>query len=102
VAQDRVRAAGLDRREEPAFERDVAVAHGVNPAVKGVELAAPGAHHDGIKGEPAVTQVLRGEHAPLLGGEASDPHIRASVDLIRLRRIKRALGRHWPIVAPIV
>ena len=88
VADHGVRPAGLDGREEAAFEWDVAVARGVDPAVKGVEPAVPYPDGDRIEGEPAGAQLVGRQHAPLTRGELGDPDIGPSAGLIRLRRTK--------------
>ena len=88
VAEDGVWAAGLDGGEEAAFQWNVGVARGVDPAVKGVELTVPHPDGDRIEGEPASAQFVRREHAPLARGELGDPDIGPSGRLIRLRRIK--------------
>jgi hypothetical protein len=42
------------------------VAHGVNPAVKGVEVTVANASYDLLLREAARAQFVEGEHAPLV------------------------------------
>jgi hypothetical protein len=72
VAEGGGRPAGLDRGQEAAFQWQVGVAHGVNPAVKEVQMPVAHAHFDRVAAQPARAQLVEREHAPLMGGEPGD------------------------------
>ena len=78
VAQHGVLAAGLDRGEEAALRGDVAVAHGVHPTVKGVEMALPHQDLDLLGAQAAREELGVGDDTPLARGELRE---RAGGDL---------------------
>jgi hypothetical protein len=85
VAENRGWTAGLDGGEEPALERHVAVADGVDAAVDRVQTAVAHADLDCLVVQPTRSQLRDREHAPRARRTRSDTHIGTSVGSLSLR-----------------
>ena len=88
VAEVRGGAAGLHGGQERALQCEFGVAHGVNPAVKGVEMPAAYARFDRVATQAARAQFIERQHAPLLCREPRNQDIRSIGHFVGLRSTK--------------
>ena len=73
-----------DRGPQPTVEAEPFVAHGVDPAMKGVQTASPDPHLDRAPAEPEQHELPRRDRTMLSQSELRDPRIAGSLSQCNL------------------
>jgi hypothetical protein len=77
VAQHRLLATCLDRREEAAFEGWIGMTHRIDTAMQQVKMATANPHGDCVMRQAAAAQLVNRKNSPSLSGQTSNLRVGA-------------------------